>query len=53
MDKEQYTIASLKPDQVEEIRLTEQRLSEHMGQTITLIAYQADETSISLASEQK
>jgi hypothetical protein len=37
-----YSLALLKPEEVEEIQETEQRLSKKTGQSITLIAYQAD-----------
>jgi hypothetical protein len=42
MNDDHYSIASLKPDQVDEIQKVEQRLTEKLGQPITLIAYQMD-----------
>jgi hypothetical protein len=37
-----YSLALLKPEDVEEIREMEQRLSNKTGQSIALIAYKAD-----------
>jgi hypothetical protein len=46
MNDEHYTIANLKPDQVDEIQNVEQKLTEKLGQPITLIAYQMDSRDI-------
>jgi hypothetical protein len=42
MNDDHYSIANLKPDQVDEIQNVEQKLTEKLGQPITLIAYQMD-----------
>lgn len=42
MNRERYEFADLEPDVVDEIKLTEKRLSEQTGQPITLIAYRSD-----------
>ncbi|MCD9022361.1 hypothetical protein [Cohnella silvisoli] len=42
MNEDLYSLAMLKPDEVEEIREIEQRLSKKTGQSIALIAYQAE-----------
>ncbi|WP_169306681.1 hypothetical protein [Cohnella pontilimi] len=42
MSEKEYRYADLKPEVVEEIRLTEKRISEKTGQPITLIAYRSD-----------
>ncbi len=42
MSREDYTFADLQPDIVEEVRLTEQKLSEKCGEPITLIAYRSN-----------
>ena len=42
MSREDYLFADLQPDVVEELRKTEQRLSEKCGEPITLIAYRSD-----------
>ncbi|RED57545.1 hypothetical protein [Cohnella lupini] len=42
MYEEMYSLALLKPEEVEEIREMEQRLSEKIGQPISLIAYRTD-----------
>jgi hypothetical protein len=46
MNDDQYSIANLKPDQVDENQKVEQRLTEKLGQPITLIAYQMDSVDI-------
>jgi len=42
MYEELYSLATLKPEEVEEIKDLEARMSERTGQRISLIAYQAD-----------
>ncbi len=42
MYEEMYSLALLKPEEVEEVREMERRLSDKIGQPISLIAYQAD-----------
>jgi hypothetical protein len=42
MTEKEYQFADLQPESVDEIRLTEQRLSEENGQPIILIAYRSD-----------
>jgi hypothetical protein len=42
MTEKEYPFAHLQPESVDEIRLTEQRLSEENGQPIILIAYRSD-----------
>lgn len=42
MYEELYSIANLKPDDVEEIKNMEHRMSEKVGHPISLIAYQAE-----------
>ncbi|MFC5469777.1 hypothetical protein ACFPPD_13670 [Cohnella suwonensis] len=37
-----FSLAMLKPDEVEEIRAMEQKMSEKVGHPISLIVYQAD-----------
>jgi len=44
MNREDYVIAELRPDAVEELHLAEKQLSERSGQPITLIAYRTGET---------
>jgi hypothetical protein len=46
MNDDQYSIANLKPDQVDEIQKVEQRLTEKLGLPITLIAYQMESVDI-------
>jgi hypothetical protein len=46
MNDDHYSIANLKPDQVDEIQNVEQKLTEKLGQPITLIAYQMDSRDI-------
>jgi hypothetical protein len=42
MNRDDYEFADLQPDVVDEIKVTERRLSERSGQPITLIAYRSD-----------
>jgi hypothetical protein len=42
MYEDMYSLAKLMPDEIEEIREVEQRLTTKKGQAISLIAYQAD-----------
>ncbi|WP_164472820.1 hypothetical protein [Cohnella candidum] len=42
MSRDEYEFANLQPDVVEEIKVTERRLSERTGLPITLIAYRSD-----------
>ncbi len=45
MAQPKFTIAALKPDELEEIKRTERKLSESSGHTISLIAYEAGQES--------
>lgn len=42
MNNDHYSIASLTPDQLQEVQQFEHRLSEQTGHTIALIAYDRD-----------
>lgn len=42
MSRDDYDFAELAPDAVEEVRKTEQKLSERNGHPITLIAYMSE-----------
>jgi hypothetical protein len=42
MYEDMYSLALLKPEDVEEIREIEQRLNDKTGQTIAMIDYKAD-----------
>ncbi|WP_239615919.1 hypothetical protein [Cohnella mopanensis] len=42
MYEDLYSLAMLKPEEVEEIKDLELRMSERTGQRISLVAYQAD-----------
>jgi hypothetical protein len=42
VSEKEYRFADLKPEVVDEIRLTEERISEKTGRPITLIAYRSD-----------
>ncbi|PRX67015.1 hypothetical protein B0G52_11524 [Cohnella sp. SGD-V74] len=41
MPQPNFTIADLEPEELEEVRNMEQKLSESAGHTISLIAYEA------------
>jgi hypothetical protein len=45
MYEELYSLATLKPEEVDEIKDLEARMSERSGQRISLVAYQADAAS--------
>lgn len=53
MSRENYTFADLQPDVVEEVRLTERKLSEKCGEPITLIAYRSDAPALQRATQVK
>ncbi|WP_167747013.1 hypothetical protein [Cohnella luojiensis] len=42
MHEESFSLAALQPEEVEEIKEMELRMSEKVGHPISLIAYQAD-----------
>jgi hypothetical protein len=42
MSEKEYHFADLQPEVVEEIRVTEQRLSQETGKPVILIAYRSD-----------
>lgn len=42
MHEESFSLATLKPEDIEEIKEMELRMSEKVGSPISLIAYQAD-----------
>jgi len=43
MVQPRYSLATLDPDELEEIRKMERRMSDKAGHPISLIAYEADE----------
>ncbi|MFB9278311.1 hypothetical protein [Cohnella cellulosilytica] len=45
MEQPNFTLAVLKPEELEEVRKTERKLSDSVGHTISLIAYEADPES--------
>ncbi|MFC5401685.1 hypothetical protein [Cohnella soli] len=42
INENSFSLALLKPDEVEEVRAMEQKMTEKVGHPISLIAYQAD-----------
>jgi len=40
-----FTIAALKPEELEEVRIMERKLSERNGHAISLIAYEASDAN--------
>ncbi|WP_186438509.1 hypothetical protein [Cohnella terricola] len=45
MVQPRYSLATLDPEELEEIRKMEQRMSDKAGHTISLIAYEAHEAN--------
>jgi|GEM_PF-2867103 len=50
MNREPYVIAELQSDAVDEIRMTEKKLSEQCGEPITLIAYRPGDSDAAVSS---